>query len=612
MYYPANPTISYTYFAYHLAEKFYLCKNFKNMKAILFISLLLTITLTAKSDNLQRRMRLDMLEATAHDSRASLDDRRAAYNSLTALTEWPASKRFYIELANLEEQNGDLTRAISVYDSLESHLWPDDLPTRLSLYHRKAALLYLQNKIGEAMNLSLKVIATPKPDSLRPKSIDSYRLLSDLFVRGGRTDMASEFLERADAELTLYSAVGFPPEKVRSIRSGILASQSSIAATDGDYVSAYRLLRQAETAESDSFKRIEYMAGLGALFQLKGENDEAERLYRATLAKGQSTANEIMALCNWIDIKLENGDITAASELLEEYGPRFHYGGAGLLARALDYRRYLIARRLGDTDKAISILDRAYNIMDSTAQALTAEYAISVIANFDTEQRNNELTAQAEKGRQRDLWLITVCITVIIMLCALIIMWRNLRQRRRKENILEQQLKSASKEKAHAVKSAEDSLEQRNRELTSMSLHMKKINEALNTIDRISRDENCNDTPSIREIRKTLRSLKMEENVWEMFRLYFGEVNRDFFNKLTVMYPNLTKTEVRLCAYMSLGMTSKEIAGMTSRSVRTVDTLRYNIRRKMKIEGSTEAWLRHIAATSLETLRQKHTFSEKQ
>lgn len=582
------------------------------MKIILFFSLLLTIATQAKSDNLQQRMHLDILETTAHDRRNSIDERRAAYNSLAVNSKWPASKRFYIELANFEEQNGDFGRAISAYDSLESRLDPNDLPTLLGLYHRKAALLYLQNKIGSAIDLALKVISSQKPDSLLPKSIDCYRLLSDIFTHGGRTDIASNFLDHADNELAQYSAAGFPAERVRAIESAIMASRSSISATNGDYEKAYRLLRQVEASDPDSIGRIEYLAAIGALFQLKGENVEAERLYRATLDKGQSSANELMALCNWIDIKLSNGDTAAAAALLDKYGHRFRYGGSGLLARALDYRRYIIARRLGDTNKAISILDRAYNVMDSTSQELTAEYARSAISNYEAKQENKRLNDQVEKGRRREIWLIVVCLITAALVCLVFILWRAMHRIRLRENILKQRLESASEEKAHAVKSAEESLEQRNRELTSMSLHMKKINEALNTIDRISRDENCSDTPHLREIRKALRSLRMEENVWEMFRLYFGEVNRDFFNKITVLYPTLTKTEVRLCAYMSLGMTSKEIAGMTSRSVRTVDTLRYNIRRKMKIEGSTESWLRHIAATSLEALRQKHTFPEKQ
>jgi DNA-binding CsgD family transcriptional regulator len=52
-------------------------------------------------------------------------------------------------------------------------------------------------------------------------------------------------------------------------------------------------------------------------------------------------------------------------------------------------------------------------------------------------------------------------------------------------------------------------------------------------------------------------------------------------NKLLLKkYPNLSLTELKLCALLVLNISSKEIGELTSRSVRTIELTRYNIRKK--------------------------------
>ena len=48
-------------------------------------------------------------------------------------------------------------------------------------------------------------------------------------------------------------------------------------------------------------------------------------------------------------------------------------------------------------------------------------------------------------------------------------------------------------------------------------------------------------------------------------------------------YPDLSPAELRICELLSLNMTSRAIAEKTSRSVRTIEYTRNNIRKKMKL-----------------------------
>lgn len=75
------------------------------------------------------------------------------------------------------------------------------------------------------------------------------------------------------------------------------------------------------------------------------------------------------------------------------------------------------------------------------------------------------------------------------------------------------------------------------------------------------------------DIKKTLNLLKdIEKNNsnWEQFATHFDEVNNNFLNKLKQKFPLLSKTDLKVCAYLQLNLSSKEIAQLMNISVRGV------------------------------------------
>ena len=56
--------------------------------------------------------------------------------------------------------------------------------------------------------------------------------------------------------------------------------------------------------------------------------------------------------------------------------------------------------------------------------------------------------------------------------------------------------------------------------------------------------------------------------------------------------------EVRLCAFILMNMTSKEIAATTNRSVNTINSTKHSLRKKFKITEPTIAYIRRISAAS--------------
>ncbi len=87
------------------------------------------------------------------------------------------------------------------------------------------------------------------------------------------------------------------------------------------------------------------------------------------------------------------------------------------------------------------------------------------------------------------------------------------------------------------------------------------------------------------------------KNEWEEYRICFEKVYPGFWAALeSVSSEELTPYELRLCALLSLGMGAKEIADLTNRSIRTVETTVYKIRKKlgMETEDKTQDFLMRI------------------
>lgn len=74
-------------------------------------------------------------------------------------------------------------------------------------------------------------------------------------------------------------------------------------------------------------------------------------------------------------------------------------------------------------------------------------------------------------------------------------------------------------------------------------------------------------------------------NDWALFESQFKELNEDFFKKLSAAYPKLTTKNRKLCAYIKIGLTSKEIAPLLGITKRSVELQRYRLRKKLNLSN---------------------------
>lgn len=136
-----------------------------------------------------------------------------------------------------------------------------------------------------------------------------------------------------------------------------------------------------------------------------------------------------------------------------------------------------------------------------------------------------------------------------------------------------------------AAKVAEEELELRNRELAEAAVVMMKKNEAYN--DVIGQLQELKNSIDDREVNRTIDRMAkkmqqtMDDDYYEEFSLRFKQVHPDFIEKLTKRHPDLTPNEIKICSFLRLNMSSKEISALTGQSSTAIDMTRFRIRRKL-------------------------------
>ena len=134
----------------------------------------------------------------------------------------------------------------------------------------------------------------------------------------------------------------------------------------------------------------------------------------------------------------------------------------------------------------------------------------------------------------------------------------------------------------------EAQIQHKNTELASAAMHLVQKGEILTKIkDELQRLNKIHKTNGEAEdFKKIIRVLNEEEKMnedWEQFAIHFNKVHSDFLITLKENYPQLSAHELKLCAYLRMNLSSKEIAQLMNISVRGVEISRYRLRKKLAL-----------------------------
>lgn len=189
-------------------------------------------------------------------------------------------------------------------------------------------------------------------------------------------------------------------------------------------------------------------------------------------------------------------------------------------------------------------------------------------------------------------WMVLVYLLVIAVIGLLYYRWNKIRYNQRlalreeelrhQKKILEIELKAENELNVQEYEKhiLELEIQSKSSEVAGKSLSIAKQSEMIENIQQILETES--DINRLKnEIRKAIKINAVNKHEWQIFENNLNQIHNEFIVSLSKKYPGLTSKDIKLCVYLKMNLSSKEIAPLMNISFRGVELHRYRLRKKL-------------------------------
>ena len=304
-----------------------------------------------------------------------------------------------------------------------------------------------------------------------------------------------------------------------------------------------------------------------------------------------------------MEVRLERNDLAGQAASHSRLGEYYLLIGGSRKALEHFYDGLNIAQKIGSIDLQSSFTKQLYDYYKQSGNADSALKYFELNHKYSQELNNEETVRELtrlellsgfrekekvvrmEQDRLNTIYLFTAALLLLLLLVFVLLYFlMNNRVGRLKleKNNLELTAQNTLLEKENFEKE----LEIRNKELSTHVMGMIRKNETISQIIELLSSKLSKDNEGFyHQIIRDLSTLQ-DENVWDEFEVRYQQVHNEFYEKLQLASPHLTTNERRLCAFLRLNMTTKDISSITGQSIRSIEVARTRLRKKLEISNS--------------------------
>ena len=415
----------------------------------------------------------------------------------------------------------------------------------------------------QALEYFKKYLSLARQLHLENDIMGAYNNLAMVFTNMEMADSAAFY-----AELTIEQATKLDDKRHIALASTQMAK---ISKQRGNYAQCIEYSRKAENI----YKSEHYLVELAALYY-----DISTMFYEDNqLDSASFYAHKMLEIAD--EYELTTYKSTALQRLSNIYSSQHIYDIA---------YEYL---------SAYEVLNDSLNKQD-TRESLARMQTLYELDLKEKEIDNFRIKSDMEK-RKEQFYLFAM---ISLLLVATVIIYLFMLKRKKDLLLLQQKALIHNNEKKMAALELEKSraneaelqtqLAFRTRQLTTHALSMMQKNKmmqelsgTLKAISRYARDEQKD------EMRKLQQQIKRNLNVdkdWDLFKMYFEQVNKDFFTRLLEKFPSLSPNDLRLSALIKLNMNIKEAASVFNLEPASVKSARYRLRKKLGLRQEDDLY----------------------
>ena len=217
------------------------------------------------------------------------------------------------------------------------------------------------------------------------------------------------------------------------------------------------------------------------------------------------------------------------------------------------------------------------------------EYDVKQLTKLKMQNEFDEILKKKEIDRiyqqvsykNREVKFIGLTVLAGLFAIILILLYINQKNKNAKLELVEENLVLEKKK-------LNQDLEYKKKELTSNMMFLMEKNEFITSISKklieLKPDAKKDNKELIQQIINEIKQ-NSSTKMWDEFEVRFKEVHVKFYRELLKAHPDLTLNEIKICAFLRLKMSSKDISAITHQSVKSINMARFRLRKKLNIDG---------------------------
>ena len=193
-------------------------------------------------------------------------------------------------------------------------------------------------------------------------------------------------------------------------------------------------------------------------------------------------------------------------------------------------------------------------------------------------------------------FFIAATLLALLIIGTLIVRFFYIKQTNKKLQIQNEVIHNKEKEliKKDAIH-LKEKIDAQNRELASKAMILAKnkelserVIEDLKSVKLLLNSKGRKQNEINQLIANMMNELKIstDTDAWAEFELRFEQVHQSFYDNLLQRYPKLTPNEKKLCAFLRLNMTTKDISSITFQSPQSIEVARTRLRKKLELSNT--------------------------